>query len=309
MRELQRWNVGANPKGYEGCSTMRELQIVAVGSSELIAKEIKEITASFLGNGLPIRVATVRSVRAAEPDSFYVCATTQQDALEKVIPSDRLFVFDLHPTTMFFLAIAKIPAGEHVFVFNNLIPYTELLARECLELGIEGLRFHPVAYDEMDEEEVRRRLTRARYIIGVDCMVNENVLLSEKYRRYLREDVIIIPGKRAASVASANRLLGGITNFYVEGFLEKSRRLFRESKAGKSDITKLSCEIDALFTLLRHASLQTVTSQINGNPRPGFSDFDGRRSRPVPGEYDEDFIKGQIDALCCLQKKLEQLGS
>lgn len=287
---------------------MRELKLVAVGSSELIAGEIKEIIESFLGQSFPIATQTTNAVKSAEPDVFYICATTQKAALEAVIPPEQLFVFDLHPTTMFFLSIAKIPAGEEVVVFNNLLPYTELLAQECRELGIRHLRFCPVIYDEMREDEIRKRLAAARYIIGVDRMTGDEVLLSETYRPYLREDVKIIAGQRAASVPSENLLLAGIAAFYLTEFQQAEQALQTKCGTGVpfgTEIAALSQKISRIFHILQNASLQTVTSQIAGGTPPAVYDF---ANRLEASHATMEFIKGQLDALRYLHKKLAQLA-
>lgn len=287
---------------------MNELKLAAVGSSRLIAGEIKEIIESFLGHSFPIAIETTSAVKSAEPDTFYICATTQKEALAAAIPPKRLFVFDLHPTTMFFLSIAKIPAGEEVVVFNNLLPYTELLARECRELGIRHLRFRPVAYDEMDEGEIRKRLAAARYIIGVDRMTGGDVLLSDTYRPYLREDVKIIAGQRTASVASENLLLAGIASAYLEEFHQEEQKLQTKCGAGAplgTETASLSQKISRIFQILKNASLQTVTSQIVGGATPPLHDF---AERPEASPATMEFVQGQLDALRYLQKKLAQLS-
>lgn len=287
---------------------MRELKLVAVGSSELIAGEIKEIIESFLGRSFPIAAQSTKAVQSADPDTFYICATTQKAALSAVLPPNQLFVFDLHPTTMFFLSIARIPAGEEVVVFNNLFPYTEVLAQECRELGIRHLRFCPIAYDEMEESDIRKRLAAARYIIGVDRMTGDEVLLSETYRPYLREDVKIIAGQRAASVASENLLLAGIAAFYLTEFQQAERAMQAKCGTGvpfAAEIAALSQKISRIFHILQNASLQTVTSQIAGGTPPASYDFtDHSEASPATME----FIKGQLDALRYLHKKLAQLA-
>ena len=182
---------------------MVNLTIIAVGSSLLIADEIKSIILTLLGDEIPIKALTTSEIKNFSKDTFYVCATTQKVHLQNIIPDNQLFIFDLHPTTKFFLDIAKIPAGEKVYVFNNLLPYTQLLAKECRQLGINDLKFQPIAYDEMPNDTVHNLLKEANYIIGVDCLMVDKMLFSDKYLPSLQENVNIIAGKRAASVSSA----------------------------------------------------------------------------------------------------------
>lgn len=128
----------------------------------LTAEEIRSICQSFLGTDWDIQTQTTREIKTCEPDTFYLCAKTQEAAIARYIPEGRRFILDLYPTTIFFLAIAGIPRGETVYVFNNLLPYTKRLAQECRDLGIDGLCFVPVAYEEMEEAQVWQRLRKAR---------------------------------------------------------------------------------------------------------------------------------------------------
>ena len=195
---------------------MHELKLIAVGSSPLIAEEIRAEIASLIGTELPIDMTTTEKVQCVEPNEFYVCALTQAVVLEKIVPREQLFVLDLHPTTKFFLDIAAIPIGETVCIFNNRLPYTQLLIDECRQLGIDQLQFEPVAYDEMPEREIGERLQAAQYIIGVACLMDERMLFSERFKHSLRADVKTIAGRRTASIKSAGRLLAGIAEFYSD---------------------------------------------------------------------------------------------
>ena len=269
---------------------MNELKIVAVGSSLLIADEIKSITLNLLGNSIPIDIIETRDVRNAVNDTFYVCAATQEEYLRQTIPGAQLYVFDLHPTTKFFLDIAKIPAGQKVYVFNNLLPYTQLLAEECRQLGINHLKFQAIAYDEMIEEEIQNELREAKYIIGVDCLVGDKMLFSDKYRQFLRDDVQIIAGKRAASVQSASKLLAAIAKFYYETF-SLTRKI-------KTDATS---SISHIIQMLKSASSQALTSQVgvvNSKLQPSDDSIDKNLS-----------LDEQLIMLEYLQNKFLQLST
>ena len=230
---------------------MRELNLTAVGSSPLIADEIKSIIQSFLGEEIFISMKTTQEVADVEENIFYVCAKTQENFLREKIPVEKLFVFDLHPTTKFFLDIARIPAGAEVCVFNNLLPYTKLLAEECRALGVDKISFHSIAYDDMPAAEVHSRLHRAEYIIGVDRLL-EHVLL-KTYRADLRPDVEIIAGKRAASLNSAGKLLAGIAEFYRIALAEE------KNPRVALDVGK------RILKILKNASAKALIGQIGGN--------------------------------------------
>ena len=276
---------------------MRELNLTAVGSSPLIADEIKSITQSFLGGEIFISTKTTHEVADVEENIFYVCAKTQENFLREKIPAEKLFVFDLHPTTKFFLDIAKIPNDEKVFVFNNRLPYTKLLAEECVALGITRLKFFPIAYDDMPTEEVFKRLQEADYIIGIECLTGEQMLLSKKYRPYLKANVKIISGKRAASVASAGRLLDGIAEFYYRTFLAERENL-QANHAEK--ISELSKKIFSTINILRSAVNSSVTSQVGGNG-------DSKILLKPPSSSSLEYLDEQLKFLLYLKQKIHEL--
>ena len=234
---------------------MRELKLKAVGSSPLIAAEIKSIAESFLGNEIFIDISATKDIKDVEADTFYVCAKSQEPYLLEKIPQENIFIFDLHPTTKFFLDIAQIPTGSEVYVFNNLLPYTKLLADECLALGVNKINFHSVAYEEMSADEVYACLSKARYIIGVDCLVGEQLLFSETYRNYLRPDVKIIAGKRAASIPSASKLLAGVAEFYYESLIE--------GKNSAEQVETLLNKVQKIVKILKRAVNHAVTGQVD----------------------------------------------
>lgn len=240
---------------------MRELNIVAVGSNPLIAAEIQGLLQDILGNFFTVDTATTDSLQKAASDTFYICANTQGKKLQAVIPQKQLFIWELHPTTRFFLDIAKIPAGSDVYVFNNLLPYTELLAKECQALGIDKLNFHPLAYMEMPHEEICAQLGKARYIIGVECMMGQEALQSETFRTALQPDVTIIPGHRSATIQCVSQLLTAIAEFYL-------------GKYANADDTKSHREtIMQVINTLKEAANRAVTSRLGINaPLPSFEE-------------------------------------
>lgn len=281
---------------------MRNLRLKAVGSSPLIADEIKSVAQSFIGTDIFIGTATTKEVGQVEADTFYICAKSQENFLRTKLSQKNLFVFDLHPTTKFFLDIAQIPAGSEVYVFNNLLPYTKLLVTECRALGVDKVNFHSIAYDEMPEEEVCAALRRAYYIIGVDCLVGEQMLFSETYRKCLRSDVKIIAGKRVASIPSASRLLAGVAEFYYESLLEEKNNLGGNVS---EQLETLLSKIRRVIKLLRSAVNHVVTGQVDITGNQGFYDelTVNSDSRKVLESINE-----QLQVLFYIKQKIQKLS-
>ena len=280
---------------------MHELRLMAVGSSPLIADEIKAIAQSFLGEEIFIGTQITREVAEVAENTFYVCAKSQEPYLLEKIPRDKIFIFDLHPTTKFFLDIAQIPANELVCVFNNRLPYTKLLINECHELGINQLNFSPVAYEDMIFSEVTARLQKAGFIIGIECLTGKKMLLSDKFLPYLRADVKIISGNRVASVKSSGKLLAGIADFYYRTFLDE-KNLLNATQPDKIKI--LSDKIAQTLNMLKSAVNHAVTGQVDFNGRSNFTDDAGIYPQ---NKIDSTFIDEQLQLLSYIKQKIQDL--
>ena len=64
---------------------MVNLTIVAVGSSLLIADEIKSIILALLGDEIPIGTLATSEVKNVSSNAFYVCPTIQKVHLQNII--------------------------------------------------------------------------------------------------------------------------------------------------------------------------------------------------------------------------------
>ena len=288
---------------------MVNLTIIAVGSSLLIADEIKSIILTLLGDEIPIKTLSTSEVKNVNSDTFYVCATTQKVHIQNIIPDNQLFIFDLHPTTKFFLDIAKIPAGEKVHVFNNLLPYTQLLAKECYQLGINNLKFQPIAYDEMSDDTVHKLLKEANYIIGVDCLMGDKMLFSDKYLASLQKNVNIIAGKRAASVSSASHFIFAIADFYYNHLIKERNTIIKkisevDNASIYTQLVSLSSQINRIINFLRYAANQAITNQIGLTSNLIYSD-----DNKEPALIDINYLNEQLNILKYLCHKMQRFST
>lgn len=281
------------------------LSLVAVGSNSLVAAELHHILSSMLRLQLPIQEAITTEIASNDSESFYICANTQGPILAKIVPASHLFVFDLQPTTKFFLDIAQIPAGEKVLVFNNRTEYTQLLIKQCRELGINKLNFEPAAYEELPVAELQKKLSEARYIIGVDAFTGSAVLQSKKYKAWLRPDVKIISGQRTASVASANRLLLALSEYYYFYFSMALTKLTMQAPP-LYPLSKLSQNLQRVISDLQHSVLQTVTLQVTGRKAP-MPENKLQAEIIASPTATVTTIRNQLEQLAFLKKKITQL--
>lgn len=259
---------------YERNLTIMKLKIAAVGSSPLIAGEILDATKFIIGNEIDIKTYSTYEIQDDTVADIYICAKSQLKSLRKVIPASKIVLLELIPTSKFFISVARVPQGETIYIFNNQLEYTTTLADYCEKLGINGVHFLPIAYAEMPEEEVFTRLKGAKYIIGVDKFVGNNVLKSSKYASYLRADVTIIAGTRVASVHSACALLQCIaTNFHqcIEySVAELTTKLKNTPTDSEKEINSIHHEVTELvfysnkaMDIIQNAVIKSVVNHIS----------------------------------------------
>ncbi|MBE6079817.1 MAG: hypothetical protein E7204_03075 [Veillonella sp.] len=261
--------------------------ITAVGSSPFIAEEIAIMCQSILGSDISLKTATTDSIQTVSPNTLYVCASTQLEKLNAILPASQLFVFDLRPTTPFFFEIAKIPENEEIYIFNNLLPYTKQLQEDCMQiLSIPPERFIPIAYETMPYESVCKLLQQANYIIGVDQFVDTNVLLSEHFKPYLHDDVTIIAGRRTPSISSASRFLIGFIGYYIQ-----------QLQASKNINTLSSGELNILLSRLHQSIDRIVTNQFRPLTTPV-------KKEPINAALKPNDI---LNELISLQEQLQKL--
>ena len=234
------------------------IKITAVGSNKLIADEVELIVRRILGQTCNVMSRTSAEVTGHEDTDLYVCAITQKEPLSAKMSQEKLCVLDLRPTAQFFIDISHIPAGETVYIFNSNKRYAKLLESMCGEHKIHQLNFITVAYEDMPENDVIDRLRQAKYIIGVGKHVEKEVLLSEKYRPYLRPDVTIIGRTRMATMETACTLIEQAQNI-------ERQILAQEISLLTEDLNNLSAD-DASYREKTIHLEKLLDKQLNAQP-------------------------------------------
>lgn len=201
-----------------------DFKIYAVGSNPFLAQEIRDAVRLIVGPDIPVSTCLGGDIINCLDGILYVCNQSQYVRIKPYIPDDKIIVLNLMPTSHFYVQVASIPAGSDVYVFNNKSPYIETLIESCKSMGITNINFIPLPYSEMPEKDVSRMLRKARFIIGVDYLLNENVLLSEKYIRFLRYDTVRIGARRVGAVSSACELVTKINRFLFQQVTGKLAR-------------------------------------------------------------------------------------
>jgi hypothetical protein len=253
-----------------------KLKIAVVASGPLIAGEITSIIQSILSESIDIQTYLTSEIRDNSIADIYICAQTQLKQLSQVVPKEKIVLLDLMPNSKFFIAVARIPKNETVYIFNNYLEYATILENYCKNIGIANVEFVPIAYREMTQEEILARLQKAKYIIGVDRFVGEGGLLSPTYRSYLCKDITIIPATRAASVHSACVLIQCIAaKFYrhIADAIERIKSdLQRKAPLTDADWQKIRLEVNNLavssnksMDIIQNAVTKSVLNNISSD--------------------------------------------
>ena len=199
---------------------MLRLTIAAVGSNPLIARNLRTLLEFLFQEQIQLSTYCTKDVTLDTPADLFVCALSQYAELRQVLPSDRLVAFKMIPTNHFFSRMAAIPAGETIYVFNNYPAYAECLSACCRSLEITGLKFVPIAYEVLSQEEIKQLLGQARYVAGTDYFIR-SVLLRDPYRQFLPPDVVLVPARHMISIPSSYRLFHRMAALYYKDSVER----------------------------------------------------------------------------------------
>lgn len=281
-----------------------KLIIASVGSSSLIAEEIRDILNALLGERISVITCLTRDITADDLADLYVCARTQYPLLTHIIPAEKLFLMELQPPSTFFWDIAKIPAGSDVYIMNNYLEYPTILADYCRSLGLDKLHYIPLAFEEMEPVELSAALRQARYIIGVDRFVN--LLLDAPYSAMLQPGVKIIAGKRTASLHSAFAVIRSIGQLMLQSAEKRCADL---ALLDANDLRQLLMDINDAIDLLQSATIRSVVSQATlKKPQAGETVQDNTAAvRHIASEGQDDltaYTMGRLQMLRILQTKL-----
>lgn len=225
-----------------------DFKIYAVGSNSTLVKEIEDALLLILGDRFEIHGIYGSQVSQYLDGSLYVCNSTQMENLTPYISRDKIVLLNLTPTSQFYVQVSSIPAGSDVYVFNNYLPYIETLIDSCREVGINRVNFIPLPYGEISHEETIMKLNKAKYIIGVERLLND-MLLSGEYSLALNKDVVMIGGRRVASVNSACEIISRVNKFLHKAITKRLTKMVNVlSKSNDSQsLIKLYYSLDDIL--------------------------------------------------------------
>ena len=239
-----------------------KLAFAAVGSNVLVAEEIKRAVKSIFYKDINIEAYTLENLVAARDIDLYICATTQMERLCTIVPTEKVVCLELMPSSKFFLSVGRIPQGEKVYVWNNHLRYTQIIEKYCQSLGIRDIIFEPLPYDDLSVEVVLEKLKKAKYLIGVDCFIDGDLLGNEQYAQCLPEEVVLIKAQRVAAIHSASLLLWTIAGLMRQTIAIKRCQIEGEDTA-EVEADKLFLYAEQAVELIRDSINKAVCNQIS----------------------------------------------
>lgn len=302
-----------------------KLRIAAAGSNQLNAEEVLEAAKLIIGDFATFTTVITEEIDNDNSADLFICAATQSEALAKFVPRNKIIVLDLMPTSQFFVQVARIPAGEDVYIFNSNLRYPARLTKACKKLGIEA-NLIAIGYEAMPEAEVIAALKKAKYIIGITKLVGETVLLSAKYASYLRKDVVIIGSTRVASMQSACMLIQWVATYFHQSISEQVSILTNKLKATvvsskdsdythklasvANDLEALMAESNNSMLTMHDVVMKSFANQIS----PDIVMFDHQHKSLAEGKQTQDNsssneIVKTLENINCLNDKLTNLSS
>lgn len=180
---------------------------MAVASRDVAIAELYNALKLILGDVCKIETILTKDVTDDNGTDLFVCGITQFDQLAQVVPREKIILFELRFTSQFFIQVARIPAGEDVYILNTNMMLIKRLIQNFSNLGIKEINFIPIAVEVMSEDEVIERLKKAKYLIGIENFLELMVSPNMQYAKYINKDIKIIGGKRVASMEATCRLI------------------------------------------------------------------------------------------------------
>jgi hypothetical protein len=192
---------------------LADIKIIVVGSNDALTQELENVVVDTLGDLVDTKRANLNEYANYSGD-MYVCYASREKEFVAKLGVEKVIALELRPPAVFFIHVAQIPAGEDVVVFNNSQAGAGVILKYLKKYQINRLNYEVIAFDEDAEENIRQRLSNAKYIIGNEGYTSPDKVLYTKYGRLLRPDVTVIPSPpREATPESVSHMAKKVITF------------------------------------------------------------------------------------------------
>ncbi len=255
------------PSGYRQESTERVrgqlimsaiLRVLVSAGGQATADEHAHAVRELLGDVKII--TTINSELKDRKDiDLVVCPATFYEQAQSLVAKEKLVALFLEPPVEFYFTVNRIPAHSIVVVYNNNQAGCQEIVNKCLYYGIKHLDYHHIGFKEMDDAEIRNRLSRADYIIGSKLFIDKNAHLYTQYSKYLKENVKVIPyDNRLPNIQSSCKLIQRVTLLKQQN---RNKILLDQVKRLSDSITHIAAIVEELNASQEElaSSMQEVT--------------------------------------------------
>lgn len=191
---------------------MDNIRVLTVAGGSAIAEEILAAIKPIMGKNTQGRACAFKEMGNNVTEDLVVCVSSRITETAQKVSQDKLVGVEMVPSGKFFVELAKVPAGQDVYIFNNSTSYAKQLVRYSEDMGIHHVNFKFIPYDELSENQVANALKSAEYIAGIETIVGAKGNLS-KYRNVLMPNVKVIVAERVLNVDAACALMRWISLF------------------------------------------------------------------------------------------------
>lgn len=191
----------------------QNIRICAVGGTQDIADELLHAASYVFESQFRGVAITSKQIKDPSMADLFFTMPTRVEELAKVVSPNKVIGFEIIPSTYFFVKVAQIPVDETVYVFHNNKRGGETFVKNCHMFGIDQVNFEYIIFQEMSQQDVRSRLSSAKYIIGAESNVGKKGVLQKEYRPYLNSYVKVIAAERVPTLLAGMNMMSWITSF------------------------------------------------------------------------------------------------
>lgn len=239
------------------------LKLLVVGSNESTIRELEKVVSHAVGAMVEIEQATFAEYATRSAD-MVVCFSSREKEFKDKLGENKVIGLEMLAPTVFFVKVARIPAGETVVIFNNSKGGADTLLKSLIQNEIEHVQYDIVAYEEMAAEIVCQKLSAANYIIGPDAYVARGKILFTKYASNLKTGVTVIDSPpREATAASISQMTTKIITMAQSH--STNQLLLKNAQRISDSITHIAATVEQLNASQQElsATMQDVAKLSN----------------------------------------------
>ena len=220
------------------------LKLLVIGSNAAAARELGYVVTTSLGAMVEMQLSTFADYTNYSAD-IVVCFSNRVKEFSSKFGAEKVVGLEMRAPAAFFVAVARIPAGETVVIFNNSKAGADTIMKFLDEYHLNHIQYNIAACEEMPETVVRQMLSTAGYILGNDAYVAKGAVLYEKFASSLKSGVTVIasPPREATSASISQMTTKAITLAQSQS---TNRILVQNAQRISDSITHIAATVEQL---------------------------------------------------------------